>query len=308
MTERSKPDATRSLRLARGLYSPSDAARDRVWAALAVSTAQTAASTAAPPAPLATPPEPPAPIAPAPTAPAARLAAPAARALGALKAGVLVGVGFALGYWFAETRGTDAAAVVTAHGQDGMERAGLLDGASGAAARAVVGEATLADARLAPLADAPLVDAPLAPLPDATPAGARARDPAAPDSPRQTARPRERAPQRARAPATRAQPVSSTPPSSAAELTLLARAERAIRAGDGALARSFIEELELRFPNTGWREEREAILVLAACALEEPGAEGAARLFLERHQESVYFDRIRSLCRTRANGPPLVGH
>jgi hypothetical protein len=86
----------------------------------------------------------------------------------------------------------------------------------------------------------------------------------------------------------------------AEELGLLQRAERAIRAGDGALARSFVAELEARFPKTLWQEERAAILVLAACALDEPGAEPAARTFLERHAGSVYFARIRALCRLGA--------
>lgn len=90
------------------------------------------------------------------------------------------------------------------------------------------------------------------------------------------------------------------------ELGLLQRAERAIRGGDGTLARSFIADLEARFPKTTWREERAAILVLAACALAEPGAERDARAFLERRSGSVYLDRIRAVCRFDALEPESI--
>jgi hypothetical protein len=101
------------------------------------------------------------------------------------------------------------------------------------------------------------------------------------------------------------------------ELALLQRAERAIRSGDGALAHSFIRDLEVRFPKTIWREERDAVRVLAACTLDEPGAEERARAFLERRTSSMYHDRITTLCElddrlpletSAPDGSPSVGH
>jgi hypothetical protein len=44
-------------------------------------------------------------------------------------------------------------------------------------------------------------------------------------------------------------------------------------------------------------------LVLAACALDEPDAAGGARVFLEQHARSVYFERIRALCRLDESRP-----
>lgn len=86
------------------------------------------------------------------------------------------------------------------------------------------------------------------------------------------------------------------------ELALLRRAERATRSGDGALARSLIAELDARFPKTALRQERAALLVLAACATGEPSAPSDARQFVQRHAQSVYLDRIRSACELEAEG------
>jgi hypothetical protein len=89
------------------------------------------------------------------------------------------------------------------------------------------------------------------------------------------------------------------------ELNLLQRAERAIRARDGVLARSFIDELQTRFPETRLREERAAVLVLAACVLGEPRALADAERFLTQYPGSVYFDRVRALCNgTTTNAAP----
>jgi len=87
------------------------------------------------------------------------------------------------------------------------------------------------------------------------------------------------------------------------ELALLARAERAIRAGNATLARSFVAELEARFPKTALRQERAALLVLAACATGEPAAQTDAREFLGDHEQSVYVDRIRSMCELDRSAP-----
>jgi hypothetical protein len=103
-----------------------------------------------------------------------------------------------------------------------------------------------------------------------------------------------------------------------AELALLGRAERAIRAGEGALARSFLDELEQKFPASSLREERAAARVLADCAEARSGtaaarqaAQAAATRFVAR-SSSMYADRVRQLCElgpqpsTTADG--LSGH
>ena len=271
MPERTTPpDTITSLRLAREVFSPSAVQRERVWTGLA---ARVPAS---------------APAARAAGAAAARATPGAARVVALLKGGVLVGMGFVLGYWFADTRAP-------------------LPAPPNAAATA----SPLTGASAPPLA-APVVE-PAARAPDSA-LGApaeitRARAVAGPTaSAALTTRQTETSTTAPRA-VKRSHTSSDAPAStSAAELALLARAERAIRAGDGALARSFIDDLEARFPKTGWREEREAIVVLAACALGEPSAEREARIFLERHAGSVYFDRIGTLCRLDANGTTRLGH
>jgi hypothetical protein len=87
--------------------------------------------------------------------------------------------------------------------------------------------------------------------------------------------------------------------------------------GDGALARSFIRELDSRYPTTVWREERDAMLVLAGCSLDEADASERARAFLRRRDGSLYVERIVSLCRlgdatsgatTSADGSPKPRH
>jgi hypothetical protein len=276
MNERTTPDDTiHSLRLAREVFSPSAVQRERVWTGLA---ARVPAA--------------------APAARAARAPASRSRAVALLKSGLLVGMGFVLGYWFAETH----------------ERPPAPPPAAASAPLAA------ADAPAPP--SPPPVAEPAPPPAAGTPEPAKSAPAEIAGAPRALARPAPGAESGAdREPASTApRAARRTPPASgdasnagvsspsAAELALLARAERAIRAGDGALARSFIDDLEARFPKTAWREEREAIVVLAACALGEPGAEREARIFLGRHAGSVYFDRIGTSCRLDANGTTRLGH
>jgi hypothetical protein len=97
---------------------------------------------------------------------------------------------------------------------------------------------------------------------------------------------------------------SSSEPTSAfaAEVALLERAERAIRAGEGARALALLEELEQKFPASTLREERAAARVLAGC--EQAGSNGAAareaaRVAAERflaQGSALYADRVRQLC------------
>jgi hypothetical protein len=101
----------------------------------------------------------------------------------------------------------------------------------------------------------------------------------------------------------RANAAVRSPTASVAELMLLSRAERAIRAGDGRLALAFITELEQGHPGTRFAEERQALRVLAECLLREPGAQPRAVAFLEARPTSVYSDRVQRLCSTESASP-----
>jgi hypothetical protein len=121
--------------------------------------------------------------------------------------------------------------------------------------------------------------------------------------------PRARAPRLGSAPPTRPvvpprrSPRSRSSENLAAELALLQRAERAIRAGEGALARALLGELEQRFPASQLRQERAAARVLAECVEAQRGdasaratARAHARQLLASGTVGVYADRIRALC------------
>lgn len=80
------------------------------------------------------------------------------------------------------------------------------------------------------------------------------------------------------------------------ELALLARAERAVRADNSALALVLIDQLEARFPRSGLLEERRAIELLAHCAAHASDARQRAERFLRQHPRTVYAERIAALC------------
>jgi hypothetical protein len=259
----SSRDVDRSLELARQVFAPSARHRERVLAQLATRGVLGSAAAGSPGA-----------------APARAARWLGGRWLGLCRAGLFVSAGFALGYWFAETRAPEQSAALAS-----------------------------APAREARAADSPGVSAPPA-LPsnssaervdglDMAPLG-----PAAPNEPSVTARhatPKRAVQGQRRAHAARLPPPETETPGLeserfADELLLLQRAERAIRAGNGPLARSFIADLEARFPRTALGQERAAVLVLAACAASEPDAASAARTFITQHPNSVYLDRIRDAC------------
>jgi len=80
------------------------------------------------------------------------------------------------------------------------------------------------------------------------------------------------------------------------ELALLRRIERSLRSGEAALALALLGELTERFPETRLDEERAAASVLVHCALRDPGARQRAEAFLSERAASVYTDRVRSSC------------
>ena len=185
---------------------------------------------------------------------------------------VLVGLGFGAGYWlgFAHSGPADADRVA-------------LRADDVAPSAAPVG------------ASAP---APLAPAPSAMPP---ATEPVA-EPPATAEKPQRRA-HRATA------PRASRAAGDEAELALLQRTERALRAGEAELALSFVSELEQRYPESPFREERGAARIMAECALGRPGATERAASFLRERSASVYSDRVRQKCMTEnADGSRETGH
>lgn len=90
-----------------------------------------------------------------------------------------------------------------------------------------------------------------------------------------------------------------------AELTLLQRAERAVRTENPALARALTDEHAARFPGSSLGEEREAIEHMAQCQAEPAAASDHAARFLREHPLSVYASRLRELCGMQpAPAPP----
>jgi hypothetical protein len=270
-------DADRSLRLARQVFSPSEQQRERVLSALA---ARAAAPPGTPSAGV---------VGSARDAASAPSKAPA-RVVALVKPALLIGLGFVIGYWFAEARHAGEAPA------DGpVAAASLGDPATPERPEALA----VAQTEPASSAGAASETEPAQSAPDsASITHSQAESPPDHPAPRPRAR-GTRDPRRA-SPGSRAAAADGF----AEELALLQRAERALRSGNALLARSFIAELEARFPKTALRQERAALLVLAACATHEPGAERGASEFIARHARSVYVDRIRSLCSLGAPAAP----
>lgn len=100
----------------------------------------------------------------------------------------------------------------------------------------------------------------------------------------------------------RARKVRPRAPAASArdELALLARAERAVRADNSALALALIAELEERHPRSGLLEERRAIELMAHCAASATDGALRAQRFVRKHPRSVYAERIAELCQAGA--------
>jgi hypothetical protein len=208
--------------------------------------------------------------------PAAR--APAARGLTKLTTSVLVGAGFVAGYWL----GLHQSNISTAGPSLQPTPSPAVSPPS---SPPVPPSSSSSPPPRAPAMPQPESARPPAPRADATPAadasGQAVRSPVAAPAPAEVGRAR-----RARA-ATH---------SAHDELTLLSRAEHALRAGEAALALTFLDELERRHPRSTLLEERMAARLLADCLLDEPGARARAAGFLRERQGSVYADRLQSTC------------
>jgi len=93
---------------------------------------------------------------------------------------------------------------------------------------------------------------------------------------------------------------SAPPPSNSLseELDLLRRAERTIRSGNAQVALGLLQEMDEKFPKGQLVEERTAARVMARCQLDDTAAARArGNAYLLAHSQSVYADRVRSLCR-----------
>ena len=110
---------------------------------------------------------------------------------------------------------------------------------------------------------------------------------------------------------TRPRAASSVAPSAVAasnslaqELELLQRAERTIRTGNSQVALGLLSELDRKFPKGQLLEERTAARVMANCQLDdEAGARARGNAYLIAHSQSVYADRVRTLCHLDSTQP-----
>jgi hypothetical protein len=81
------------------------------------------------------------------------------------------------------------------------------------------------------------------------------------------------------------------------ELALLRRCERALRAQNADLALALLRELDERYRDTRFAEERRAARVLAHCLGRDDAASELAQAFLRERPSSVYSKRIVETCR-----------
>lgn len=88
-----------------------------------------------------------------------------------------------------------------------------------------------------------------------------------------------------------------------AELELLERAERAVRADNAALALSLLADFDAGYPHSQLIEERRAIEVMAHCQAHATDGTARAERFLRAHPSSVYAERIAEACRLGALAP-----
>jgi pimeloyl-ACP methyl ester carboxylesterase len=82
----------------------------------------------------------------------------------------------------------------------------------------------------------------------------------------------------------------------AEETALLASANAALRAGDGARALALLDDYDHRYPAGILREEVLATRIIARCELDAGDATSSADAFLARHPRSPLAPRVRSSC------------
>jgi len=88
------------------------------------------------------------------------------------------------------------------------------------------------------------------------------------------------------------------------ELELLRRAERTIRSGNSQVALGLLRDLDQRFPKGQLVEERAAARVMANCQLADAdAARTQGNAYLKAHPQSVYADRVRTLCQLDSEKP-----
>jgi len=80
------------------------------------------------------------------------------------------------------------------------------------------------------------------------------------------------------------------------ELTLLERAEKAVRADSAAFALALLAEFDARYPRSRLSEERQAIELMAHCQARATDAAARAERFRRAHPNSVYAQRIAEVC------------
>lgn len=80
------------------------------------------------------------------------------------------------------------------------------------------------------------------------------------------------------------------------EIRVLQRVERALREHDPRRALELLGELDRSVPGGKLGQERDAAFVMARCALGFGTPESLLREFSRRHQDSVYFARVREAC------------
>jgi hypothetical protein len=219
--------------------------------------------------------------------------------VGALVSAVLLGAGFAAGYWLGRAEPHAAA----------PNRSELAMPAE------AVGDATLGEAE----ARARQMDAPQrgdTPRP-ADGAGSGEAAPARVSSAAEAKLPVEAS---SRSPGRAPKPLAVEPAHEASgpvhepgthgsrgadELALMRRIERALRNDQPALALALLAELEDRVPDSALEEERLAASVMAHCGLRDAGHERRAQDFLQTRPRSVYRTRVLAACGAAA-GVPVV--
>jgi hypothetical protein len=211
--------------------------------------------------------------------------------LGALVSAVLLGAGFAAGYWLGR-------AEPHATAPDASEQ---LARPAEATAAATLGEA---EGTVRPLDTLRSADPPrptdgagsgeAAPARVSSAAAAKLPVEGSPRSPGRAPKPLAAEP--AHAASGSAHESGTRGSRGADELVLMRRIERALRTEQPALALALLAELEDRVPYSALQEERLAASVMAHCGLRDAGHERRAEDFLQTRPRSVYRTRVLAAC------------